>query len=654
MWPFSSYPEHPPCDVHGKTYDYIIVGGGTAGCVVASRLSEDPNVTVLVLDKGHVRDNVISRMPLLSQNMFLGDTLQVQGGRWSEPIPGANHRRNRLWAVEGIGGASRMNAMLWTRGFPGDYAAWDKELGLKEWSYEELEPYFRRMENVADSDSKIRGHAGPMEMRKVPIPFMWTDYMRQAVQELGVPAAKDINDPTAPAMGYFDLDVAIDKRGSRVSALTAYLNKSIVSQRRDRLTICTGAVASRLEINKQTSTVTGVHFQSSDASQDETFLVKARREVILCSGAACTPQLLLLSGIGPAKSSERLGIPLVKDLPAVGATLFDHYSMPIMLEVPKRETFHLLESIWGLWYILLWIITGKGFLGLGAMSNTVYLRSDAIDEETMQAEDHDDEGRTNLDASLPRNVPDIEIMFMPNSAVEREVKGRTLMSLYPTLVQPRGSGRVELASTDARAQPRITYPLLNHEDDVARARLAVRFCMRIAEKWQESDYPYPIQMVFAPGQDPAALEEWERAAPAEYVLVPPVPGTGGSKTQEVAVDRSNTGTSVSKTWKTVTDDEIDDYMRRVSHTSLHFSGTCPMSANNEKTGVVDQQLRVYGFNNLRIADTSVFPRIPSCHTMAPVMAVAERCADFVKAEWGKGSDRPNGCHYEYVGNLESV
>ncbi|KAK8115447.1 choline dehydrogenase [Apiospora sp. TS-2023a] len=620
MWPFSSYPEHAPSDVDGKTYDYIIVGadrgpfsGGTAGCVVASRLSEDPNATVLVLDKGHFRDNVISRMPLLSQNMFLGDTLQVQGGRWSEPVPGANHRRNRLWAVEGIGGASRMNAMLWTRGFPGDYAAWDKELGLKEWSYEKLEPYFRKMENATHADSKIRGHEGPMEMRKVPIPFTWTDYMRQAVQELGVSPAKDINDPTAPAMGYFDLDVAIDKRGNRVSALTAYLNKEIVSQRRDRLTICTGAVASRLETDTRTGTVTGVHFQSSEPSQSKTFFVNARREVVLCSGALCTPQLLLLGGIGPAASSERLGIPLVKELPAVGATLFDHYSMPIMLEVPKRETFHLLESIWGLWYILLWVITGKGFLGLGAMSNTVYLRSDAIDRETMQVKDHDDEGRTSLDASLPRNVPDIEIMFMPNSAVEREVKGRTLMSLYPTLVQPRGSGRVELASTDARAQPRITYPLFNHEHDVARARLAVRFCMRIAEKWQDSGYPYPVKLVFAPGQDPAALEEWERAAPADYVPLPPVP--------------------VGKTWKTVTDEEIDDYMRRVSHTSLHFSGTCPMSANDLKTGVVDQQLRVYGFTNLRIADTSVFPRIPSCHTMAPVMAVAERCADFVKAEW---------------------
>jgi choline dehydrogenase-like flavoprotein len=134
--------------------------GGTAGCALASRLSEDPNVTVLVIDKGHVNNNIVSRMPLISQNMFLGDVLQVQSERWSEPMAGANGRRSRLWAVEGIGGASRMNGMLWTRGFPGDYAAW-AELGLDDWTYEKLEPYFRKIENaVAHPESSFRGHSG--------------------------------------------------------------------------------------------------------------------------------------------------------------------------------------------------------------------------------------------------------------------------------------------------------------------------------------------------------------------------------------------------------------------------------------------------------------------------------------------------------------
>ncbi|KAK8010163.1 choline dehydrogenase [Apiospora arundinis] len=632
MWPFSSYPVYSPSDVQGKTYDYVIVGGGTAGCVVAARLSEDPGASVLVIDKGHVRDNMVSRIPLVSQNMFLGDLLQVQGDRWTEPMPGANRRRNRLWAVEGIGGASRMNAMLWTRGYPGDYAAWS-EMGLHEWSYEKLEPYFTKLENaIAHPGSKARGHEGPIEMRRVTFPFAWTEYFRKAAQELGLRTGKDINDPVeAPAMGFFDLDVAIDDRGNRISALTAYLNKEVVLQRRDRLTVCTGGVASRLEADAKTGIVTGVHIRSSDNTDGE-FLVKARREVIICAGAACTPQLLLLSGIGPAASSEKHGIPLIKELSGVGSTLSDHYSTPIMLEVPKKETFHLLESLLGIWHFLLWLVFGKGYMSIGSMSSTMYLRSGAVNKTTMQIKDRDDAGRDNQDASLSRNVPDIEIMLMPNSAVEREVKGRTLMSIYPTLVQPRGSGRVELANTDALAQPRITYPMFTNEHDISTARLAVRFSMRLAEKLQNSDYPYPAKLVFAPGQDRAALEEWEKAAPVDYLPIPmPLPPSVQAHPSPKDAPKSKEAVSGEDgTWSTVTDDEIDDYMKRVSHTSLHFSGTCPMS-NDEKTGVVDQQLRVYGFTNLRIADTSVFPKIPSCHTMAPVMAVAERCAELVKS-----------------------
>lgn len=130
--------------------------GGTAGCVVASRLSENPNVTVLVLEKGGIKDNLVSRMPLLSQNFFMGDALQVQSARWTEPLTSAYSRKNQLWTAEGIGGASRINAMLWTRGSPGDYTAWS-ELGLRDWAWDRVEPYFRRIEN-ASPHSKSNSH----------------------------------------------------------------------------------------------------------------------------------------------------------------------------------------------------------------------------------------------------------------------------------------------------------------------------------------------------------------------------------------------------------------------------------------------------------------------------------------------------------------
>ncbi|KID83939.1 choline dehydrogenase [Metarhizium guizhouense ARSEF 977] len=594
-----------------------IVGGGTAGCVVASRLSEDVDVSVLVIDKGHAKDNIISRMPLISQNMFLGDILQVQSDRWSDPMPGANGRRSKLWAVEGIGGASRMNAMLWTRGYPGDYAAWS-ELGLNDWTYDKMEPYFQRIENaVCHPNSDFRGHQGPMELRQYQYPFVWTKYIDKAAENLGLRSQGDLNNPTAPAMGLFTFDAAIDKHGNRISALSAYLSKVVVSQRRDRLTICTGAAASRLETNAKTGLATGVYIRSSKGAQEE-FFVKARREIIVCSGAICTPQLLLLSGIGPKTSLEQFDIPLIAELP-VGCTLWDHYSIPVMLQVLRKETFHILQSIWGLWHLLLWLLFGKGLVGFTAMTTTMYLHTDAIDKKTMHVKNVTDKnGISNLDGSLSHNVPDIEIMLMPNSAVERVVEGMSLITLHPTLVQPRGSGRVELASTDALAQPRITYPLFSDNHDIASARLAVRFTMRLADMFQHSGYPYPVKLAFAPGQDPAALEEWERSFPDDYLLPKAVPSPPSDRQP--------------KTWENVSDEEIDNYMRRVSHTSLHFAGTCPMSIDN-KSGVVDQSLRVHGFTNLRIADTSVFPKIPSCHTMAPVMAVAERCADMVKATW---------------------
>ena len=137
-----------------------LLTGGTAGCVLASLLSEDPDVSVLVVEKGRVKDNMVSRVPLMSQNFAMPGPLQIQDTRWTEPLSGANGRRTRLWAAEGLGGSSRINAMLWTRGPPGYYEAW-AELGFKSWGWEHVEPYFKKIENaVAHPNSKSRGHQG--------------------------------------------------------------------------------------------------------------------------------------------------------------------------------------------------------------------------------------------------------------------------------------------------------------------------------------------------------------------------------------------------------------------------------------------------------------------------------------------------------------
>ena len=478
--------------------------------------------------------------------------------------------------------------------------------------------------------------------------------LEEAARRVGLPIVQDCNDPDAPAQGFYTLDMAINGRGERISAFTSFLSKDVALRRRDRLTVCTGAIASRLEIDAETGVVSGAHIRRSwkegGGAEDREFFVKANREVIICSGAVCTPQLLLLSGIGPRAGSspgssngapENLGISLVKELPAVGATFADHYSFPVMLEVPRRETFSILQSAWALWYLLLWLLFGTGLMAHSSTLLTIFARTSAINRETMEISERDDEDGAvdTLDASQPRNVPDLEIMLMPVNSLQHDVPGRSLLSLFPTIVQPRATGRVELASRDPLAHPRVTHPALLDGADLAVARRAVRFSMRLAEEFQNSGYPYPAPLAFAPGNRPELLAEWERSAVEANPNFAAIPhqkaGIEGVEKVDVEVEvKSKNGVEEKegKTWKNVTDAEIDDYVRRVAHSSLHYASSCPMS-RDAATGVVDEQLRVHGFRNLRIADASVFPLTPSGHTMAPTMMVAARCADFVKDAW---------------------
>jgi hypothetical protein len=182
-------------------------------------------------------------------------------------------------------------------------------------------------------------------------------------------------------------------------------------------------------------------------------------------------------------------------------------------------------------------------------------------------------------------------------------------------------GRLDIISTDPLVNPSITHPMFGNPDDLRTARLVVRLSMRLTDEFQNL-YPFPAPFAFAPGNNLADLDAWE-ATDSAYVA-------------ELAPTKRSA--QPNKTWQTVTDDEIDDYMRRVGNTALHFSSTCPIGTN-ERNGVVDQKLVVFGFRNLRIADASVFPKSIAGHTMAPVLMVAERCADFVRGEWSaKGLD----------------
>lgn len=247
-----------------------------------------------MLEKGRVKDSWYNRIPLLGQNYDFPWMQAVS--RLSEPITQLGGRRMRLWAAEAVGGTTRINAMLFTRGAPGGYNEWAQSFGLDDWSWDKVEPFFKKSENaVGHPDAPHRGHSGPIENRQ-PGPWLSSiPYYEKAARAVGLPVERDLNDPRASAQGFFYLDQTIDAKSRRVSAYRAWLNANIAVERQARLSVCTGAVASRLEIDPRGKRVTGVHVRHARRSSiDKEYFVKARREVIICSGTVCTPQLLML------------------------------------------------------------------------------------------------------------------------------------------------------------------------------------------------------------------------------------------------------------------------------------------------------------------------------------------------------------------------
>lgn len=605
--------------------------GGTSGCVLASRLSEHPSVSVLVLEKGSVADNFLSRIPLLSQN-FNFPFLQAVS-RLSEPIDGFHGRRARVWAAEGMGGASRVNAQLLTRGVPGGYNEWADKFGLTEWSWGKVEPYFRRSENAygrPEAKAKgYRGYDGPVENRPVRTVVPSVRYVDEAAEKVGLPFVEDGNDPRASAQGIVKLDTAINSSGQRVSSYGAWLNARIANERKSHLSVCTRVVASKLVVDEGLKRVKGVQIRRVGKG-DRDYFVKARREVIITSGTLSSPQLLLLSGIGPREAIEPLGIALVKESPAVGRNLSDHISVPICMEVPQKDTLHIIESaLVFIWNLLLYLFLGTGLFTEASTPRSIFVRSNAIDDRTLSVKARDDNGVDTMDASTPNNIPDIEVMVIPITGLIEMVPGKSLFTWYTTLVQPFSRGTVGLASTNPLDHARLNHPMLKDQRDLETMHKAIRFAMRLADEFQ-SVYPHAAPLTFGPGMDLGLLDKiYNTENRLTGAKVPEF--KAGTTMAEGLVEKAQEGMR-KLNWRTVTDEEIDAYIRRTASSCFHVSSTCRMS-NSPEDGVVDQRLKVHGFENLRIADASVFPVVTSAHTMAPTIMVAERCADFLKEEW---------------------
>ncbi|CAP91933.1 hypothetical protein E8E15_010209 [Penicillium rubens] len=579
MWPFSTYPEKTADDIAGKTFDYIIVGGGTAGCLIAHRLSASPNTSVLVLDKGRVNAGVLSQIPLLG-------ILQSGVVRYhAEPNPHLRGRHVQLLAGEMLGGTSRAHSMVWSPGGRPEFDGWARELGLDEWSWEKVAPAFARVEKAIQR--KGAGDLGFMP------------YVDAAMQRVGL----DDGGGKRGTQRYTRSEVSVDADGNRVSALTAWLGASVVNERQGRLTVCTGVTATKLEFSDDGARVTGVWLNSGRSD----ILVKAQQEVIVCSGVFGTPQLLMQSGIGPKDHLSAHKIPVVHDLPAVGANLTTHLLVPVMTELPLKHTLHIIQTVAILWHFLLWLFSGTGVLASNGQWGAAFLHSDTLDESTMTVSPPEDG---------EKEVTDLEILITPLSTlIEHGVPGVPCMTWYAALVQPHTTGSVELtSSSDAKAPLKITLPLMVDTRDRTRLRKAVRFAMRLADEFAgpEVGYPHQAPLTMAPGMGLEYLD-----------------GLMNKKKSKSDKRKLTKALPPQKdAWRTVTDTEIDEYIKRLVTGSYDPAGTCRMRLTKEE-GVVDQSLKVHGVRNLRIADASVLPRCGGASISASIYMIAERCAEFV-------------------------
>lgn len=579
MWPFEKrFPELRVPELQDE-YDYIIVGGGTAGCVLARRLAEARRWTVLLVERGDARDNWLDRSPMFSSYWFSD---KKHGVTWQDPM--SEELEAQIIAGKGLGGTSRINGMQYTRGVPGTYNAW-ANAGHEGWGYRDLKPYYEKAEGCWDPDMHSHyGKDGPLQIEAPPRDFRFgvSRQVAYAATKLGLPMYRDVNDAHLPPSGCFLLHLTTSEDGHRSSTFRAYLPKRYVLGNDDILSICTNTIARKVEFQRTSSgslRASGVVLQQAKPGSHTRF-VAARKEVILCCGALMTPQLLLLSGIGPAKHLQEVGVPVTHELNGVGSNLQDHVGTPLFFYAPIWDTWValFLRPWWLLWQLVRYLVFGDGWIRDYYVEAHIYTRSEFLGEG-MQ---HKELETAQRDASRPENVPNMEIMigaicdFRPPN-FDRSRGGYQLL---PALLQPRSRGTVRLRSSDPFDYPAVDLAFLSAPEDRTVLRAAIRLCLRLVQTMR----------------------------------------VGGYETSAFRAPHSTD------------DSEIDRAIDAHSQSFWHYSSTCRMGAlDDPEPGVVDDNLRVHGFENLRICDASVFPQIPAAHLQAPVVAVAEKCADIIKA-----------------------
>ena len=508
-----------------KAVDYIVVGAGTAGCILANRLSIDPQVRVCLLEMGGMDANPAIYERGMNPMFSLWNPQGAENwGYTTVPQRGLNGRAIDIARGKVLGGSSAINAMIYIRGNHRDFDGWG-EAGNAGWTYKEVLPYFKKSETYHGPASPYHGDNGPLSVTDYQNPSVVSHAFVEAAAMLGATQKyNDFNSATQEGgAGFYQSTRTVD--GIRDSAASAFIKPTLA---RKNFQLLSQVRVTRLLFEQ--GRVCGIEYADTNGLQT----MRAEREVILCCGAFETPKLMMLSGLGPAEQLTMHGIPVLQDLPGVGRNLQDHLLLGVGYEslVPLEPPTLLAEA-----GLFMWTQPGA--------------------EQTS---------------------PNLQYFFGPVQFLAAEyMTDGPGFTFAPILSQPASRGTVTLASSNPAELARIDPQYLSREEDLAVLEYGIRYARELAH----------------------------------------TSAFNGIRGRELAPGADVTSSA-----------ELRNYIRKVAGTVWHPAGTCKMGDDRE--AVVDERLKVYGVEGLRIADASVMPRLVNGNPNAAIMMIAEKAADLIR------------------------